>query len=211
MTFTDELYDRLPEVYRANDTTGVLRKFLDLLGTQANDAEVLYDRIDFVPVSEGGVAGDSSELVDATKADVAWLPWLAQMLGVRDDASLTEAERRDAITYAISGWRVGTKQAVADAARTALTGTKYASVYDHTISSPGDGGQWDVLIVTATSETPDVAAVLAAVLAKKAKPAGVVLRHRAYTATWAQMEATYGPAWSARNGKTWAQLQEAGL
>lgn len=154
---------------------------------------------------------DTSDLVDPWAADPAWLPWLARLVGVNLVASLTVPEQRDAVAYATSGFRAGTKEAIAAAARSALTGTKHVEVYDHSISAPGNGGPWDILLVTRGTETPNVNTVLRAVTTKNAKPAGVVLHHRAYDTAWDTVEANY-PTWQAVEAAgSWNAIQEAGL
>jgi hypothetical protein len=219
--FVERLYGRLPDHYRESDeelAAGAagypLKRFLALLGDQAGAVEALMDRIDFRPLDEGGIAGDTSELVDFELADVAWLDWLAQLVGVALEPKLTEPERRDAIEFAPGGWRAATKSAMAAAARTELTGTEYASIHDHSDASVGGVGtktQWDVLVVTRPSETPGPAQVLAAIIAKGAKPAGVVLYWRAYEASWDTLEAAY-PTWNAWDATgSWDVIQETGL
>lgn len=200
---TERLYGRLPELLRIADVAAdyPLKRYIGAVADRLGDIEVIADRI---------AAGD---LADPLLADDAWLDWLGQTVGVRLDPKLTAVERRDAVRFAPSGWRAGTKAAVADAAKSELTGTRYADVRDHSVPGAGGigtGGQWDVVIITRSSETPNGAAVVAAVLAKGAKPAGVTLYHRAYEATWAQIETAF-PTWDALEGKTWTQIEEAGL
>lgn len=209
----DRVYDGLPDHYRDADARidFPLYRWLAGICRELGAVETLIDRVDFVPVEAGGTPGDTSDLVDPTTADAAWLPWLAQLVGVTLAPELSVTEQRDAILYASAGWRAGTKSAVAAAARTELTGSKYAWVYDHSVSSPGDGGPWDVLIVTRATETPDVPAVLEAVIRRGTKPAGVVLHHRAYGASWDTVVSTY-PTWNAiESAGSWVQIEEAGL
>lgn len=209
--FTQRVYDELPQAYRDADQTldYPLLRWLSLLGDQGGLLEALIDRID-LPDPADRKPGDTSALVDPARADAAWLPWLGQLVGVRLPAVIQGQAARDAIAGASGGFLAGTKTAVAAAAQSALTGSRHVSVYDHSVTTPGDGGQWDVLLVTGASETPSAALVLAAVTAKKAKPAGVVLHHRVYSATWTQITAAY-PTWASRAGKTWRQIQETGL
>jgi hypothetical protein len=205
---TDRLYDRLPAMYRDADEPldFPLLRWLSLLLDPAGELDVLHDRLAPADLT------DTSELADPATADLAWLPWLAQMVGVRLSRDLTGQAARDAVQFASSGYRGGTKAAVADAAKSELTGTRYAQVFDHSTDASviGAAGEWDVLIVTRTTETPSVARVLDAVVAKRAKPVGVVLYHRAYNATWGQVQTVF-PTWADWNGRTWAQIQEAGL
>lgn len=205
----DRVYDRLPDHFLAADARGGYPAYRWLAGVLAplGEVETLLADIDY----DSDDPADTSTLVDPRVADIGWLPWLAQLVGVPLRPELSETEARDAVEFASAGWRAGTKQAVADAARSELTGTRFARVYDHSITEPGDGGQWDVLIVTRTSETPDVGAVLAAVERRAAKPAGVVLHHRAYEATWDTVSGTY-PTWlTLEAAGAWDRIQEAGL
>lgn len=200
-SYTERLYLRLPEFFRVADADHgwPLKTYISLVGDVAGEAEELVD--DWL---------DNGTLADPVTAEAEWLPWLAQHVGVALSASLTEAEQRDAIQYASAGWQAGTKLAVANAAKTALTGAKYALVVDHCTSVvagvPVAGTVWDVCVVTKPTETPDAPAVLAAIVAKGAKPAGVVLHHSLYEATWDQIEAA-NPTWAHWDGQTWDQLE----
>lgn len=233
--FVDMLYQRLPEVLRtldARDSTWTLKRYL---GSTLADMGLINDTIDRItgnsPVGPaapepGGLPGDDlarwraarvdhpSELGDPLAADAAWLPWMAQLVGVHLDPSATEAERRDTIRFTTSGYRAGTRQAIADAAGSALTGSKYAAVFVHTTVVSGNlvaGTTWDITIVTRSSETPDPGVVLGAVVRKGVKPAGAVLHHKAYNSTWAQIAALY-PTWADWHAAgSWAKIQEAGL
>jgi hypothetical protein len=208
-TFTQRLWDRLPGIYRDNDN-GDLLAYVSLLGDQADQLETLLRRFEFVPLDQGGAPSDTSDLVDPATADLAWLTWLGQLVGVTLEPQVQGQAARDAVQSASAGFRGGTKNAIADAARSALTGTRYVRVHDHSITTPGDGGEWDILLITRTTETPDVAAVLQAVVTKNGKPAGVVLRHRAYSASWTSVATAY-PTWASRAGKTWTQIEETAL
>lgn len=205
---TLRVYLELPLAYRdADEQLGwPLLAWLSLLLDQAGEIVDTVDRIDITGDTD---TAEVSELVAPDLADADWLPWLAQHVGVRP-AGLSAAALRDAIKAATSGYRVGTKAAISDAARAALTGTQFVKVFDHSVANPGDGGAWDVLIVTRAEETASGAAVLAAVLAAGAKPAGVVLHQRSYSASWTAMTTAY-PTWADRNSHRWLDLEEAGL
>lgn len=204
--FTRILYLSLPDVYRDEDARQPapldrpLLRYLTGFGAQAEPVETAADRLT-------GPAG--SQLTDPGLADVGWLAWLAQLVGGDLTGVDGEQARRDAVAYASSGWRAGTKTAVADAARSALTGTRYVKVDDHATAT-GAGTVWDVLLTTRTSETPDATLVLAAVTAKKAKPAGVRLHHRTFEVSWDAIETAY-PTWDGWDAADWTTLQEAGL
>lgn len=229
------LYHRLPEVYRVFDAVDSTWTFKRYLAGMLDQAGAIDDMIKFIrgerPVGPAypepwALPPDELEfwrsnrltrpsgLADPVQAPAAWLPWLAQLVGAVLDPSASEQEQRDTIIYATSGWRGGTRSAIADAAKSALTGSKYARILVHT-KPDGSGGVmagtvWDLTIVTLSSETPDVNAVLGAVLRKGAKPAGVVLWHAAYESTWDQQEAAF-PTWDLRDAATWDQIAEAGL
>lgn len=209
----DRLWERLPDHYRAADaqqgdrvllTDHPMYRWLAGICSQLSQVDTLINRLD---VEVDG----RSDLTDPASADIAWLEWLAQLVGVTLDPALSDAEKRDAVLFGSSGWRAGTKVAVGDAAKTVLTGEKRVRIYDHTVFAPGDGGVWDVLVMTRPSETPDVALVLDTIVRKRAKPAGVVLHHRAYEASWDTVEAVL-PSWDAIEAAgSWTSVQEAGL
>ena len=207
----NRMYAALPDHYRDADAADdyPLYRFMAGVAAELGDVDDLLERFDFDPVTEGRLA--TSDLADPRTSELGWLPWMAQLLGVQIDPAYTPAEMRDAVFYASSGWRAGTKNSLADVAKASLTGTKYAKVYDHTVSLPGDGGQWDVLLVTRVTETPNQASMLAAITRRGAKPAGVTLRYRAYESSWDTIEVTY-PTWTALEGAgSWDRIQEAGL
>lgn len=234
-TFADRLYGRLPEVYRRMDVdqAWLLKRYIDAVTGTAGLAEAMVDRIQgsrpagpASPVPWGLVNADElarwvqartahpSELGDPQLADEAWLPWLASLVGAQLDPAATLAEKRDTIQFATSGWRAGTRGAIADAARSALEGSRYATVMVHTKVSAGalvTGSMWDITVVTRGSETPDPNAVLGAVLRKGVKPAGAVLHAHTFSAGWDTVEAlfpTWDPDWEQ---SWWTQIEEAGL
>lgn len=234
-TLVDRLYQRLPEVYRTMDASGSDWPLKRYLGGMLDTAGAVADtftaiRGDFPagpdsPQPWALPAGDlavwqanrlnrPSALGDPYQADPRWLSWMAQLVGAPLNPGASVQEQRDTIAFATSGWRGGTRQAIADAARTALTGSMYAQVVPHTIPTDSGGvqagGIWDITIVTRDSETPDPAAVLDAVLRKGVKPAGAVLHHAGYSASWSQIEAVF-PTWADWNAATWAQIEQAGL
>jgi hypothetical protein len=92
---------------------------------------------------------DTAALVDPDAADSRWLPWLAQLVGVRLPATATDAELRAAIRNPGQTWEHGTPGAITAAGRSALTGTRYL----RTIPSYG-GDPFTIGIVTVREETP---------------------------------------------------------
>jgi hypothetical protein len=178
--FTDRLYDRLPELYKAADEADgdyPLLRYLSLLGDQAGEVETLLDRVD------PDVAG-VSELLDADLADAAWLDWLAQVVGV-PSGDYTIAELRAAISGADALRQRGSSATMADAVRPLLTGAQYVYIASHY------GDVWTVAILTVGIETPTTSDELLAAAALN-KPAGVTLVHLVGL-TWDDIEAY--PTW----------------
>lgn len=230
----DRLYQRLPQVYRTFDAAALTFVLKRYLGAALHQGGLIDDTVTAIagdnPVGPAtpepwSLDGDQLEqwraarrfrpsaLADPDQADPAWLPWLAQLVGARLDPAATEMEKRDTIKYATSGWRAGTRQAIADAAKTALTGTKYAKVVPHSVPAVGggvtDGSIWDVTVVTQDAETPDPAAVLAAILRKGVKPAGVVLHVSGYSSSWDLVE-QYFQAWDDVEAVDWDTIEQIG-
>lgn len=230
----DRLYRRLPEVYRtmdAADSTWPFKRYLAGMLAVAGQIDDTIDGIDgerpigpaqpepwALPDDELATWRAArrvrpSSLADPQQAQTDWLPWLAQLVGAVLDPAASVQEKRDTIRYATSGWRGGTRSAIADAAKSALNGTKYVRVLAHTKNSGGSlaaGTAWEITIVTRLSETPDVNAVLGAVLRKGVKPAGAVLYHYPATASWLAVTAAYN-TWASRVGKSWLTIEETGL
>lgn len=211
---TEELYERLPEVHREQDAAQVpdfpLKRFLSVLADQLDDVDELVGRFGFRTRDEGGPDDSTSDLVDPTTADTAWLPWLAQLVGVRKAAGLSDDSLREAIRSSTTGFRAGTKAAVGAAVKPFLNGTRYVEVVPFSIDERGNGTVWDLMVITRASETPGGLDVPKAILDAGAKPAGMVLHHRAYSTTWADLQ-TGRPTWAQWNGQTWITIEETGL
>lgn len=229
------IFDRLPQAYRVADAHGgyPLRLYIEAVTARLGDVQVVIDRItgqrpvgpaspepwslhpDMVEDYRANRVMRISELGDPLTADAAWLPWLVQLVGGTLDPAASVAEQRDTVRYATSGWKAGTRDSIQNAARSALIGSQYAKVIPHQLAD-GNPGQWyDVVVVTRSSETPDVSAVLGAVLRKGVKPAGVVLRHRPVGTTWNQIEALR-PTWDDwenddQGAVTWNRWEETGF
>lgn len=231
----DRLYQRFPQIYRTMDARASQWPLKRWLGAALDYPGGIDDTVTAwrgerpigpADLEPWGLPSDElarwrderqsvlSTLGDPMTADVAWLPWMAQLVGAVLDPAASEAEQRDTIRYATSGWRAGTRGAIADAAKSALTGSRYARVVPHMKPSVGGGIEagtiWDITIVTRVSETPDPEAVLGAVLRTGVKPAGVRLHTTVYEASWDQIEAVY-PTWLERESATFDQQSEAGL
>lgn len=216
---TEDFYESLPYIYRELDPLQPipnggypLKKWVAGLTEQLGQIEAVIDAADYEPADSRELDSQAdSQLTDPDTAPVQWLPWVGQLVGVQVNTLLSEAEQRDQVRGAVSGFSGGTKKALIAAAQSALTGTRHVELYDHSINNPHDGGgEWDVLVVTRTNETPSPAAVLQAIADKRAKPAGVLLHMRSYQASWDQL-ATSRPTWADWDGKTWTQVEETGI
>lgn len=189
----------------------VLRFEWDGTSSQPDAVEMSVSLRNIRAVNTKANAAPISDLVDPQAAENEWLLWLAQLVGVRLHPELTSEERRDAIRYAASGFRAGTKRAIADAAKSELSGTRYARALAHsTPDALGTATEWDVTVITRESETADSQAVLDTIIRKGAKPVGVVLHHLAYQATWAAIE-HHRPTWDDWDAGDWNNVEEAGL
>lgn len=187
-------------------------KFVFLSEYQSGaDKLINIGAIRIVNTAPGPDLHTTSDLADPYAADIAWLPWLAQLVGVVIDQSQDVVSQRAAITNAYRGINVGTKTALQNALLPYLTGTRFIKVYDHSnvLDGIGNGGEWDVLIVTKESETPvgvDPAQIATDI---GVKPAGVKLWHANFETTWSELE-TDRPTWLDWNGNTWRQVEETG-
>ncbi len=125
---TQEVYDGLPEVYRVADDIQSdgpdgypLLRYLSTLLDQLSIVYELIARFDYSddPTGDGtfgsgsygdgtygGVAGPSAtaDLIDPETANAAWLPWLAQLLGVALRDGMTPQEQRDAMADPSATW-----------------------------------------------------------------------------------------------------------
>ena len=230
---TERLYRRLPEFYRILDSQNDwhFKKYISSIADQLNDIDVLVARLEYIPPEDRadyyasldeyntfarpagletetlGFApiGETSDLLDARTSDSAWLAYIAQLIGADISDLVTDTDRRDAIIFNYLGFRAGSTEALQDAAKRVLTGSKYVRVYPHRDGAGGsifaEGTQWDILIITKSEETPSVEDIVAEILRKGAKPAGVVLHHIAYAVTWEVLELTF---------PTWANIESVG-
>lgn len=214
---TERIYAKLPRYLRVADRQQnfTLKTYLASMSERLGELEFLKTAFDAKDPDEGGIReGETSGLVDPRVADVSWLPWLGQLVGLHFDANASEDDKRAAIASASGGWLAGTKQAMIAAAQTVLTGAQYVNVFDHTTDSSDVGAAtvWDVLVVSRSSETPGGGdSVLSAIRSARAQPVGVTLWWIGYDASWADLVSAY-PLWSDRQrAGTWQKWAEAGL
>lgn len=142
---------------------------------------------------------ETSDLLDARTADPAWYQFIAQLTGADISNLSTIPDRRDALKYNYLGFRAGSREAIENAVKDVLTGTRFVRIYPHSDGASGSitsvGTQWDILIVTKTLETPSVQDIVNEVIRKGAKPAGVVLHHLSYSISWDSLESLL-PTWN---------------
>lgn len=123
-------------------------------------------------------------LFDLELAPLAYLPYLAQFVGVTLTSNMSEAEMRAAIQLP-EGFRRGTVDAMMQAIQRTLTGSKHVSFQQRF-----GGSAWALAVRTQTSETPSEAATEAAIISQK--PIGIVLDYASIAgATYAEVDAAY--------------------
>lgn len=214
---TERFYSKLPEFFRVSDVPQdwTLKKWLSGIFAEYNQLDVMIDRFKYTTPDAGGSALDTSDLVDPFTADVAWLPWLAQHVGVVLNPALSEADQRSSIYDRLTNLNTqpGSKGAMANAAKARLTGSRSANIYDHStdVGTPGTAGMWDVLVITVGSETPPGVDPTEDIIAANAKPAGVQLYHRTFESVWDDIEAGLATwdDWEAAG--SWRAIEETGL
>lgn len=189
----ERLYSRLPEAHRDPDAElgYPLLRYLLVAGGDADELDRLADRVE-------------TDLGRPDRADARWLPWLAQHIGstVTDG---TEVDRRALLAEAAGGFLVGTRSAIEAAARTALGGSRSATVVPFL-----NGDEFQIGVRTIGSETPDPSAVLRAIADAGALPAGFTVGIVFYAASWDTLEASY-PAWRLwEDAGSWATIEETG-
>ena len=235
---TERLYDKLPDMFIDADAQNeyALKTYLSSVVDYLGVIDLLIARLTYLSQIElqfrkryaqrntiythgdrpigAPEMGSTSDLVDPRSADVRWLPWIGQLVGVKITPQMSDLVARDSIEYASSGYRAGSKDAIEKAVRAVLTGSKYAVALPHTMVD-GDGNimpgtTWDLTILTRSSESPSSITVIAAANKPTLKPAGVKLYHRTYQASWDALEASL-PFWRDWETVTWDQLEQAGL
>lgn len=177
-------YNRLPELYRVADAvepsggTQPLLRFLDLLGTQAGEAQALADEV-------------TTTLTDPELADSAWLPWLAQMTGVLLPRMGVTDDLRRAMIASGTGWRAGTAEAI----RTAVLSVLVDDGNPPSVSvGPDPTTPWVIKVVVAEAQAPTPLSLIDdAIATARAKPAGFIIDTSDF----------YSPPWEVFDGETW--------
>lgn len=86
--FTERFYAGLPDCYREADADNLyaLKHYVSAILDELRKVMDLYARLDFDIETEGGLVGDSTDLLNPATADAYWLRWIAQMLGISIEA-----------------------------------------------------------------------------------------------------------------------------
>lgn len=118
-------------------------------------------------------------LMDPDRVPAEALGYLAQFVGVSLKDGLSDASQR-ARVKSTDGFKRGTLGAIIGAAQQFLTGTKTVFLRERDPSvSALYGGAYGLTVLTLASETPNAAAVLAALIEQK--PAGILLSYTTVT------------------------------
>lgn len=128
---------------------------------------------DVVLDGEDGTPG-WTVIFDPDNCPAEWLPWLARFVGVVLPPNLDEAAQRLRIRET-DGFKRGTVAAIQGAARQHLVGPDGTGSTATVYLVERQGGAYKLGITTLSSETPDSALVLAAILEQK--PAGITLTY----------------------------------
>lgn len=143
---------------------------------QLDEVEQLYR-------DQGSIPGWAT-IMDIDTATSSGIAWLAQFVGVSIPGDLTEDQQR-AHAKGTAGFKRGTLAAIAGAAQVHLTGLKRVMITER------DTSAYHLTVRTYGTETPDAAAVNAALQAQK--PAGLILVHQvAAGATYAELDTAFG-------------------
>lgn len=154
-----------------------------------------------VDVRDAWLAGD---LFDPITCDPAWLKFTAAMLSVRPRPGASTGDIRQAITGAVAGWSVGTRDAIAAAAGTVLTGTRMVVVQPSVTA-------WTIgLFVRSDEAPPDLSTLIAAVDAAQQRPAGYAFTVTTISIPWSQVDANLTTWTSSEPYRTWAELDSIG-
>jgi hypothetical protein len=234
---TERVYSQLPDVYRETDANNgyQFKQYIASVTDQLGDIDLLIARFRYLAqidremakryaqryttythkdrVKDAPELGSTSDLVDPLSADTEWLPWIGQLVGVKITPAMGVLEARDAIAFASAGYRAGSKYAMEKAVRNVLSGSKYAVALPHTKVVNGNiqaGTVWDLTILTRAQESPPSEQIIAVLNKPTVKPAGIVLYHKTYQASWDALEAAL-PYWKDWETVSWDALEQIGL
>lgn len=175
--FTDRLYNSFPSFYRDDDAAQVAMPTPpnEFGSGQAYDTGFSYDQTvsyssnypflrwlaalcDFSAGEIDALVAQfnsptHSALTDPQLAEPAWLPWLAQFVGIGVPTPIPDVTvARQQIAGAMTTAPAGSKQAIVEAVQQVLTGAQSVVVTDHY-----NGDPWAIAIDTFDDQTPTVA------------------------------------------------------
>jgi hypothetical protein len=160
-SFAQALHDKIePMTLEDEKYNYALAKFLAAFGVMFQDIDDLVAETDDGP--------PWSVALDLDRIPSVGLGWLAQFIGVSLDPRLSDADQRIRIKTT-DGFNRGTPAALKGAAAGYLTGNKTVVFRERFPDA------YSLTVVTYTSETPDSAKVLSALLDQK--PAGLKLTY----------------------------------
>lgn len=169
-SFAQRIYNDLaPLAYDDANHNWALAYYVDVFGQMFQIVED-YSRDDQVADAPGW-----SVILDINRAPSSALAWLAQFVGVQLQVGLSDAAQRARI-QGTDGWRRGSPASMVAAAQQYLTGAKTVIMRERDPVACPSQPAYGLTIITYTSQTPDSAKVLAALIAQK--PAGIVLNYR---------------------------------
>lgn len=168
-SFAADLYARLaPMAFDEANQNYSLANYLGGVGQMFQVVED-YGRDQLV---NGKYAPGWSQLMDINRCPSSALGWLAQFVGVRLQTGLSDAAQRARI-QGTDGWKRGSVGALIAAAQQYLTGSQTVLIRERDPAACALQPAYGLTIITRTSETPDSAAVLKALLLQK--PGGIIL------------------------------------
>lgn len=157
---TEEWYGSLGRVTDDDESLGwPLLIFLEAIG-------MLQQAVDVIVRDDDAGNPGWSVVMDVDNAPSAGLAWLGQFVGVQTLVGLSDAANRIRIV-STGGQKRGTPASLRAAAQQYLTGTQSVTIFERETSA------YHFRVRTFTAETPDPAAVAAALLADK--PAGLTM------------------------------------
>lgn len=170
------------------------------------NVEDVPDRPDDLPL------GATSDLVDPRTANSEWLPWIAQFLGQDLLGYPSLDDFRTAAVQNTGLHAVGSIDSIIQALTPVLTGARSVRVFPatKTADAVGKATQWDILVMTRTSESPADSVMLDAIVRRGVKPAGVQIHFASHQSSWDAVELA-NPTWNVWDKKNWAQIEEASL
>lgn len=165
--FAQDVLDALAPMLYAESSTG------DALTDYVTGLSLPFELVEeWASDTDNGEVGWSL-LLDVNRCPMEALPWLAQIVGLKLNTALSEADQRQQI-HDVPNWKRGTPGAVQGAPVPFLTGTKTVIIRERYDGS-GNDAPYAIEAITYTSETPDATKVEAVIREQKAE--GLILTY----------------------------------